>query len=218
MLITEILWAQIRRLYLGLFLIQQGACMSLRGSKTEQNLMMAFAGESQARNRYNYFAGQAKKEGLEQMAAIFDETANQEKEHAKRFFKFLQGGEVQITAIFPAGKIGSTMENLTAAAQGEHHEWSELYPSFAKIAKEEGFEAIAKAFLAISIAEKRHEERYLAMLKLLNNGEVFKSGSAVIWRCRNCGYIEEAIEAPQVCPACIHPQSYFETTQSIISL
>lgn len=192
--------------------------MNLQGSQTEKNLMKAFAGESQARNRYTYFASQAKKEGLEQMSAIFEETANQEKEHAKRFFNFLQGGEVEITDIFPAGKIGTTMENLVAAAHGEHHEWSELYPACAKTAREEGFEAIAKAFDAISIAEKRHEDRYLAMLEILNKGEAFKRGEVVIWRCRNCGYIEEGAFAPKVCPACIHPQSYFEVTTELVSL
>ena len=192
--------------------------MKLQGSETEKNLLKAFAGESQARNRYSYFATQAKKEGLEQMAAIFEETANQEKEHAKRFFKFLQGGEVEITETFSAGVIGTTMENLIAAAQGEHHEWSELYPASAKTAREEGFEAIAKAFEAISIAEKRHEDRYLAMLEILTRGEAFKRGDVVIWRCRNCGYIEEGVEAPKICPACVHPQSHFEVTTGIVSL
>lgn len=192
--------------------------MNLHGSETEKNLMKAFAGESQARNRYTYFAGQARKEGLEQMAAIFEETANQEKEHAKRFFNFLQGGSVEITDIFPAGKVGTTMENLATAALGEHHEWSELYPAAAKKAREEGFEAIAKVFEAISIAEKRHEDRYLAMLDILNKGEAFKRGDVVIWRCRNCGYIEEGIVAPKSCPACAHPQAHFEVSLGLVTL
>lgn len=192
--------------------------MEMIGSQTEKNLMKAFAGESQARNRYTYFASQAKKEGLEQIAAIFEETANQEKEHAKRFFGFLQGGDVEITDTFPAGKVGTSMDNLTAAAHGEHHEWSELYPGFAKIAREEGFEAIAKTFEAISIAEKRHEDRYLKMLEILNSGEAFKRGDVVIWRCRNCGYIEEGTVAPKACPACAHPQSYFEASLGLASL
>jgi rubrerythrin len=192
--------------------------MEFRGSQTEKNLMKAFAGESQARNRYTFFASKAKKEGLEQMAAIFEETADQEKEHAERFFNFLQGGEVEITDSFPAGKVGNTMENLAAAATGEHHEWAVLYPSFAKTAREEGFIAIAKTFESIVVAEKRHEERYLAMLDILNKGEAFKRGNVVIWRCRNCGYIEEGLEAPKVCPACAHPQSYFEVSTGVVSL
>jgi rubrerythrin len=152
------------------------------------------------------------------MAAIFEETANQEKEHAERFFNFLQGGEVEITDTFPAGKIGTTMENLAAAAQGEHHEWSELYPAFAKKAREEGFESVARTFDCVCIAEKRHEDRYLAMLGILNKGEAFKRGDVVIWRCRNCGYIEEGTSAPKACPACAHPQSYFEVSYDVFSL
>ncbi len=192
--------------------------MNFQGSQTEKNLMKAFAGESQARNRYTFFASKAKKEGLEQMAAIFLETANQEKEHAETFFGFLQGGEVEITDTYPASKIGNTMENLAAAAHGEHHEWAELYPSFAKTAREEGFENIAKKFELICIAEKRHEERYLAMLDILTKGETFKRGDVVIWRCRNCGFIEEGKEAPKVCHACNHPQSYFEVSLGAVSL
>lgn len=180
--------------------------------------MRAFAGESQARNRYTFYASKAKKEGLEQMAAIFEETADQEKEHAERFFNFLQGGEVEITDSYPAGRIGTTMENLVAAAHGEHHEWSELYPAFAKTARGEGFEKIAIAFEHIIVAEKRHEDRYLRMLEILNKGEAFKRGEVVIWRCRNCGYIEEGREAPKVCPACAHAQSYFEVSDGILAL
>jgi rubrerythrin len=192
--------------------------MSIKGTQTEKNLLKSFAGESQARNRYTYFAGQAKKDGLEQIAAIFEETANQEKEHAKRFFKFLQGGEVEITDRYPAGTITNTLENLKAAAHGEHHEWAELYPSFAKTARDEGFEAIAKVYEAISIAEKRHEERYQTMVAILERGEAFKRGSVVIWRCRNCGYIEESANAPKACPACAHPQAHFEVSLGLASL
>ncbi|MCB4757099.1 MAG: rubrerythrin family protein [Elusimicrobia bacterium] len=184
--------------------------MEFKGSRTEKNLMTAFAGESQARNRYTYFASKAKKEGLIQISNVFEETAQQEKEHAKRFFKFLQGGDVEITAAFPAGTIDSTAENLKAAAHGEHHEWSEMYPSFAKIAKEEGFDAIAKVFEAVSVAEKLHEERYLGFLKHVNTGTVFKRGEKVVWRCLNCGYIHEGDKAPEVCTACAHPQAHFE--------
>lgn len=183
---------------------------SLKGTQTEKNLLAAFAGESQARNRYTFFAGQARKEGLVQIAEIFEETANQEKEHAKRFFKFLEGGEVEITASFPAGIIGSTLENLRAAAAGEEHEWTEMYPSFAKIAKEEGFEQVANAFEAISIAEKQHGKRYKELADNLEAGRVFKRNGKVTWRCRNCGYLHEGEEAPKACPACLHPQSYFE--------
>ena len=182
----------------------------IKGTKTEKNLMKAFAGESQARNRYTYFASKAKKEGLVQMADIFLETAAQEKEHAKRFFKFLEGGEVEITATFPAGVVGTTAENLEAAADGENEEWTELYPAFAATAREEGFTAIATVFEKISIAEKQHEKRYRDLLKNLNEGKVFKKGGKVIWRCRNCGFIHEAEEAPNMCPACAHPQAHFE--------
>jgi len=184
--------------------------MSLKGSKTEKNLLGAFAGESQARNRYTYAAGKARKEGFVQIAQIFEETANQEKEHAKRFFKFLEGGEVEIQAAFPAGVIGSTAENLKAAAGGEHHEWSELYPSFAKVAREEGFEAVAAVFDAISVAEKQHENRYRGLLANVEAGTVFKKSGSATWRCLNCGYLHDGTEAPEACSACAHPQSYFE--------
>lgn len=183
---------------------------SIKGTQTEKNLMKAFAGESQARNRYTYFAGVAKKEGLVQIADIFEETANQEKEHAKRFFKFLEGGNVEITETFPAGKIGITLENLNSAAEGEEHEWEEMYPAFATVAREEGFNDIAAAFEAISIAEKQHGKRYRDLENNLKSGKVFKRNGKVVWRCKNCGYLHEAEEAPNVCPACLHPQAYFE--------
>ena len=183
---------------------------NLKGTQTEKNILTAFAGESQARNRYTYFASQAKKEGLMQMAAIFEETANQEREHAKRLFKFLEGGEVEVQAAFPAGVIGTTLENLKAGAAGEHYEYTEMYPSFAKIAREEGFANIAKAFEAIAVAEKQHEKRYKALASNLEAGRVFKRNGKVIWRCMNCGYLHEGEEAPSVCPACAHPQAYFE--------
>lgn len=183
---------------------------SLKGTQTEKNLLTAFAGESQARNRYTFFASAAKKEGLMQIAAIFEETANQEKEHAKRFFKFLEGGEVEIQAAFSAGVIGSTLENLKAAAAGENHEWTSMYPEFARIAREEGFPQVAAAFNMISVAEKQHEKRYKDLAENLEAGRVFKRDGKVVWRCLNCGYLHEAEEAPQVCPACQHPQSYFE--------
>ena len=182
----------------------------LKGSKTEKNLLTAFAGESQARNRYSYFASQAKKDGYEQIAFIFEETANQEKEHAKRLFKFLEGGEVEISASFPAGVIGSTLDNLKAAAAGEHYEYTIMYPEFAKIAKEEGFEEISKVFSAIAVAEKQHEKRYLALAKNIEKGRVFKREKKVIWKCRNCGYLHEGEEPPEKCPACAHPRAYFE--------
>lgn len=184
--------------------------MELKGSKTEKNLLTAFAGESQARNRYTYFASQAKKEGYEQIAGFFLETADQEKEHAKREFKFLQGGEVEIIASFPAGIIGDTITNLKEAASGEHYEWSQMYPEFARIADEEGFPEIAEVFRSIAKAEKQHEKRYLGLLKNLTEGKVFKKDKVVVWKCRNCGYIHEGEEAPQECPACAHPQAYFE--------
>jgi len=183
---------------------------SIKGSETEKNLLKAFSGESQARNRYTYFAGVAKKEGLVQIAAIFEETANQEKEHAKRFFKFLEGGELEITDTLSVGKIGTTLENLKEAAAGEEHEWDELYPAFAKKAREEGFTAIAAAFDAISIAEKQHGKRYTDLAENLEQGRVFKRNGKVVWRCRNCGYLHEAAEAPDLCPACLHPQAHFE--------
>ena len=183
---------------------------SLKGSLTEKNLLVAFAGESQARNRYTYFAGAAKKEGLVQISQIFEETANHEKEHAKRFFKFLEGGELEITETFPAGMIGTTLENLKAAAAGEEHEWTVMYPEFAKIAREEGFPAVAIAFETISIAEKQHGKRYADLAKNLEAGKVFKRNGKVVWRCINCGYLHEGEDAPKACPACLHPQEYFE--------
>jgi len=183
---------------------------ALKGSQTEKNLLASFAGESQARNRYTYFAGQARKDGLVQIADIFEETANQEKEHAKRFFKFLEGGEVQIVAAFPAGVIGTTLENLNASAAGEQYEHTEMYPGFAKIAREEGFDAIAMVWDAISVAEKQHEKRYRDLAANIEGGLVFKRSDVVVWRCRNCGYLHEGQEAPQMCPACAHPQAHFE--------
>lgn len=183
---------------------------TVKGSQTEKNLLTAFAGESQARNRYTYAAGAARKEGLIQIADIFEETANQEKEHAKRFFKFLEGGEVRVEWDFPAGVIGTTAENLEAAAGGEHYEWTEMYPNYAKIAREEGFDAIALVFDAISIAEKQHEKRYNDLLANIKAGRVFKRETPVVWRCRNCGYLHEGLEAPAACPACAHPQAFFE--------
>lgn len=184
--------------------------MELKGSQTEKNLLAAFAGESQARNRYSYFAGQARKEGYVQIADIFEETANQEKEHAKREFKFLQGGDVEIQASYPAGVIGNTVENLKAAAAGEHYETTEMYPGFAKVAEQEGFDDVAKVFRSIAIAEKRHEDRYVALAKNITDGVVFKRQKPVRWVCRNCGYVHEGTEAPKVCPACAHPQAHFE--------
>jgi rubrerythrin len=184
--------------------------MELKGTRTEKNLLGAFAGESQARNRYTYFASQAKKDGFAQIQAIFEETANQEKEHAKRFFKFLQGGDVEITAAFPAGVIGTTAENLRAAAGGERHEWSTLYPGFAQVAREEGFSDVAAAFEAISVAEKQHEKRYLGLLSNVEAKTVFKKNESVTWRCLNCGYLHAGTEAPGMCPACVHPQAHFE--------
>ena len=183
---------------------------SLKGTQTEQNLLKAFAGESQARTRYTFFASVAKKEGYEQIAAVFMETAEQEKEHAKRFFKFLEGGDVTITATYPAGKIGTTTENLLAAAMGENEEWDVLYPEFAKIADEEGFPAVAAAFRAISTVEAEHEKRYLKLLSRITDGDFFRRDGKIWWQCRNCGFIIEAEEAPRACPACLHPQSYFE--------
>ena len=184
--------------------------MELKGSQTERNLLMAFSGESQARNRYNYFASQAKKEGYVQISAIFEETASQEKEHAKREFKFLEGGEVEITAAFPAGVIGSTIENLKSAAAGEHYETTEMYPEFAEVADKEGFGEIAEVFRSIAVAEKRHEQRYLALAKNIKDGVVFKRAKAVRWVCRNCGYVYEGTEPPDMCPACAHPKDHYE--------
>lgn len=183
---------------------------SVKGTKTEKNLLASFAGESQARNRYTFFASKAKKDGFVQIAKAFEETAEQEKEHAKRFFKFLEGGDIEITATFPAGIIGSTLDNLKAAAAGEHEEHSEMYPEFARIAREEGFEAIASVYESVSVAEKQHEKRYNDLADNIESGKVFKREKKVVWRCLNCGYLHEGEEAPQTCPACAHPQSYFE--------
>lgn len=183
---------------------------SLKGTQTEKNLLTAFAGESQARNRYTYFASKAKKEGYVQISDIFTETANQEKEHAKRFFKFLEGGEVEITGAFPSGVIGTTLENLKAAAAGEHYEHTEMYPGFAKVAREEGLDAVAAVFEAISVAEKQHEKRYVDLAANIEAGKVFKKDETETWRCRNCGYLHEGDEAPELCPACAHPQAHFE--------
>jgi rubrerythrin len=183
---------------------------SLKGTQTERNLLTAFAGESQARNRYTYFAGQARKDGYVQVADIFEETAGQEKEHAKRFFKFLEGGTAEVRGVFPAGIIAATAVNLKEAAAGEHSEWSELYPGFAAVARQEGFETVAAAFDAIQVAERQHEKRYLGLLANLENGTVFKKKKPVVWRCRNCGYLHEGTEAPAMCPACLHPQAHFE--------
>ncbi len=184
---------------------------SVKGTRTEKNLLTAFAGESQARNRYTYFASAAKKEGYEQISQIFTETANQEKEHAKRFFKFLEGGDAMVSAEFPAGVIGSTLENLKEAANGEQYEHSEMYPGFAKVAREEGFEAIAKVFDMVSVAEKQHEKRYRDLAANIENNRVFCRDEKVTWRCLNCGYLERDVEAaPEQCPACAHPRAHFE--------
>ncbi|OGQ84948.1 MAG: rubrerythrin [Desulfobacula sp. RIFOXYA12_FULL_46_16] len=183
---------------------------NLKGTKTEKNLLTAFAGESQARNRYTYFASTAKKEGYVQISDIFTETADQEKEHAKRFFKFLEGGELEITASFPAGVIGSTLENLKAAAEGEEFEWSKMYPDFAKTAREEGFDDLAKIFEMIAVAEKQHEKRYRDLAANVETGRVFKKDKKIKWRCRNCGYVHEGDTAVDLCPACDHPQAHFE--------
>lgn len=183
---------------------------SLKGTRTEKNILTAFAGESQARNRYTYFVSQAKKDGFVQISKVFEETANHEKEHAKRLFKFLEGGEVEITGGFPAGKVGTTAENLKAAAGGENHEWTTMYPEFANIADEEGFPEVAGAMRAIAVAEKQHEKRYLGLLANIESGKVFKKDGPVVWRCQNCGYIHEGPEAPNLCAACAHPQAHFE--------
>jgi rubrerythrin len=184
--------------------------MSIKGTQTEQNLLKSFAGESQARNRYTFFASKARKEGFEQIAAFFEETAAQEKEHAKLFFKFLEGGMVEITASFPAGVIGSTAENLLAAAEGEYEEWNLLYPEFARMAGEEGFSKIAMAFQLVATVEKRHEERYRKLLQNIEKDEVFKRSKKMVWACRNCGYLHEGESTPDSCPCCDHPQAYFE--------
>lgn len=183
---------------------------SLKGTQTEKNLLKSFAGESQARNRYSYAASKAREEGLIQIADIFSETADQEKEHAKRFFSFLEGGELEITAAFPAGVIGTTAVNLKSAAGGENLEWTTIYPGFAKIARDEGFEAIARLWEAISVAERQHEKRYRGLLANVEKGTVFRKDKPVLWRCRNCGYLHEGTEAPKMCIACAHPQSHFE--------
>jgi len=182
----------------------------LKGTQTEKNILTAFAGESQARNRYSYFASQAKKDGYVQISDIFEETANQEKEHAKRLFKLLIGGELEISASFPAGVIGTTLDNLKEAAGGENYEWTEMYPGFAKTARDEGFEAIANIFDSIAVAEKQHEKRYLDLAGNIEAGRVFKREEKVVWRCRNCGYLHEGNEAPDLCPACAHEQAHFE--------
>lgn len=184
--------------------------MALKGSRTEKNILTAFAGESQARNRYTYFSSQARKDGFIQIADIFEETANQEKEHAKRLFNLLEGGDVEVMAAFPAGTIATTAENLKGSAAGEHHEWREMYPGFAKVAREEGLDNVAGIFEAIAIAEKQHEKRYLGLLSNIEKGTVFAKASPVTWRCRNCGLIHAGTSAPEVCPACAHPQAYFE--------
>jgi rubrerythrin len=184
--------------------------MSIKGTKTEKNLLTAFAGESQARNRYTYFAGVARNEGLIQISAIFTETADQEKEHAKRLFKYLEGGEVEIAAAFPAGRLGSTAEHLEAAAAGEQYEWTHMYPDFAKVAEAEGFDKIAATFRAIAVAEKQHEKRYLALLENVRQGRVFKRDEPAAWVCRNCGFVHKGKKAPEICAACAHPQAHFE--------
>ena len=182
----------------------------IKGSETEENLLKAFAGESQARNRYTFFASEAKKEGFEQIGAIFLETADNEKEHAKIFFKYLEGGNVEMTATYPAGKIRNTKENLLAAADGEKMEWGIIYPEFEEIAKKEGFEEIAKSFKEIAEVEKQHEKRYRKLLENVKTGKVFKKGKVIAWKCRNCGYIHEGKEAPEKCPACKHPRAFYE--------
>ena len=184
--------------------------MELKGSQTEKNLMCAFAGESQARNRYTFFASKARKEGYEQIAMIFEETANQEKEHAKRLFKFMTGGETEITASFPFGEIGDTVDNLRDGAAGENHEWTTMYPGFAQVARDEGFNDIATVMEAIAIAERQHEKRYLALIANIEGDKVFKRDASVTWRCMNCGYLHEGPEAPELCPACAHEQKHFE--------
>lgn len=183
---------------------------SLKGTQTEKNILTAFCGESQARNRYTYYASQAKKDGYVQIQSVFEETADQEKEHAKRLFKLLEGGEVEITASFPAGVIGTTAENLQEAAMGENHEHTEMYPEFAKVAREEGFANIADIFMAIAVAEAQHEKRFKGLLSNIESGCVFKRDEKVVWRCRNCGYLHEDQEAPEICPACAHAKAHFE--------
>jgi len=186
---------------------------SIKGTQTEQNLLKAFAGESQARNRYTFFAKQARKEGFVQIANIFMETAEQEREHAKRFFSFLEGGDVEITATYPAGKVGTTAENLKAAAMGENEEWSDIYPMFAEIAEKEGFKEVAVAFKMIAKVEVEHENRYLRLLANVENGTVFKKDESTKWKCNNCGYVHEGTDAPGMCPACKHPQEHFQVKE-----
>jgi rubrerythrin len=183
---------------------------SIRGTRTEKNLLTAFAGESQARNRYSFFAKQARKEGFVQIADIFAETADQEMVHAKSFFKLLEGGEAEVTATFPAGRIGTTLENLLESAAGEQHEWGHMYPDFAKVAREEGFPEIASLFQAVSVAEKHHERRFRALAKNIEEGRVFQREEKISWRCRNCGYVHQGTKAAERCPACDHPQAHFE--------
>jgi len=186
----------------------------IKGTETEKNLLKAFAGESQARNRYTYFASVARKEGYRQIESLFVETAENEREHARRFFKFLEGGDLEITAAYPAGKIGTTLENLKAAAAGENEEWTKLYSGFAEVAKKEGFLEVAAAFTMISKVEKEHEARYLKLAQNIEKGTVFKKEGTVRWKCRNCGYVHEGPEAPGTCPACLHPQEYFEIKET----
>ncbi len=188
--------------------------MSIKGTETEKNLLKAFAGESQATNRYKMYAKQAKKEGFVQISEIFLETADNEIQHAKRFFRFLEGGDVEIVAAYPTNQVGTTVENLKNAAMGESEEWEELYPNFAKIAEKEGFPEVAKAFKYIAIVEKEHEERYLKLLKNIENKSVFKKTEIKRWKCRNCGYVHEGKEAIDTCPACLHPQGYFEVKEA----
>jgi rubrerythrin len=183
---------------------------SIKGTKTEKNIVTAFCGESQARNRYTYFSKQAKKDGFVQIADIFEETANQEKEHAKRLFKLLEGGEVEISGAFPAGVIGTTVDNLKEAAGGENYEWTTMYPGFATVAREEGLDHVAAIFEAIAVAEKQHEKRYVELAGNIEAARVFKRDQRVTWRCRNCGYLHEGTEPPEMCPACAHPQAHFE--------
>jgi len=184
--------------------------MALKGSETERNLLAGFAGESQARNRYTYFSEVAREEGYVQIADIFAETSDQEKEHARRLFKFLVGGDAEVRASFPAGVIGTTAQNLRAGAAGENYEWTDMYPGFAKVARQEGFKPIAAVFEAIAVAERQHEKRYLGLLANIENGTVFAKSTPVVWRCRNCGYLHEGSDAPGACPACAMSQAYFE--------
>jgi rubrerythrin len=194
----------------GVLVKTEGLNMELKGSKTEKNLLKSFAGESQARTRYTFFASAAKKEGYEQISAIFTETSDNEKEHAELFFKYLKGGDVEITAAYPAGVIGTTAENLKAAAEGEKMEWGTLYPDFAEVAEKEGFTEIAKTFRMIGKVEEKHERRYLKLLANVNQGKVFKKDKVIMWKCRNCGHVHEGNEAPEKCPVCDHTRSYFE--------